>query len=1414
MNSKDVKVKSAEEIIDEETGSVVTLPQILSHLKSFSLREPFLFLVGSLPRRGSTDGDIDILVRGGSGEIEESMKVPLESQIKELFPENLKRRIHVLWNENDGPFSSYIPIGKLKFEVPDNISVLDIVQMSLQSGDTTDTWVYQCEKPEDFEEFEVSSDSKMSVGDKILFCKGREVFASSSVADLKASGGNLIVSRTAVADISPFILDDSVDEIRRFSLMRIERVLGSVQSDASISRQEDHIIPGRFFLPLGSPAKSISANKSGEHFNVGDVGLYAKEQYGVQFDLFVEKKYDGVYATFHYDGEDSSRAFVFFSDDGQDITKALQSEGDDLIKIFRGKSVVASVVVESWDGEEHLPREVTTERLLSESNVGAVLTKEEIEGKKKKKPKIVVNCLTVLYYDGCDLHRSSESDRRKLISAFGWPQSSESHLILASSYQCMNADELNRAVSICTNSIGSDGATIKRSDMIYPLDGFSSEFFELRNYEEATVVVWRKNRTKTDGVFNYDFALSFTEKPDEKCIVCISGNEYTQIGRSYNIAVDIPVGGVVTIRYRQVNWYESQSRMLIYEPTFVRYLPAARIPDSVEDVKESASALGFLEIKNARRNLDIVVNLDEKTRTRLQISKEFQTAIPVERMPREGLGSESCVLFRDENGGLHYSRFGGVVDGKAELLVTQPISVRGGYCGGFDSFRYLSEGAVVKRIGCKIDREVFQSTVFNIAPVSGGTIFDPMCGDGGFLYEAAKHGYTVVGNDVSPLAFHFTRSRFLSKDERLSADEFKAVMDGVTPKGGLWTSGDIWKETKEKVSLEVTRFIDGLISSYQNDKFVMGAIARFLSVLVGPDGVVRDNFGGLSLQQTKKMLTGIALAINQQEVLTGKVTRKEVFSTPLPDADCVFFNSVQNTNRYRDVSSLIDQEIWMHDKSSVESIGEFVEKLERQYENLILIESSKSVLNLSSKLSDLGRRPKRKSVFFCSDYQVEKLEAEVVYCSLSAEEINRQSSNYMVVPDEDGTYHYGIQAHFKGQSVHWDFGATGILRDKIIGWTLNVQNEESIETPVLTMADGRRELSELDWKIDPKTGEWGKRKRGSKMINAEIGVKTKLSKPDSLLRFQGVIEAGGPGATQNFPGVYINLDYGTIEYGAQKSMSHEYFFTGGKVFDGRYIFRLLRTVDRETEVRKVLREIDGGEVVSVSGEEFESRDKEKADQNGVKTGWVLIRPKDQTPYVLSSRAQRLDWMPPDGISALPKRIRSEIPKDLTYWEKGITLLERKSRREEVSGWYSKGHPGISRTAEEPFERFLLTHQWFKGAKKTDEYQPKDIWSLYLIGKQVRVFELDRSLTESSEIVAIESQDRTAEDIEQIGFIAPGTKLNRDSDTPSFIDRVDQGLVTVYLNKPKIIKLRLGGSLIKSFLYMSEADGSWKVEKNG
>jgi len=203
------------------------------------------------------------------------------------------------------------------------------------------------------------------------------------------------------------------------------------------------------------------------------------------------------------------------------------------------------------------------------------------------------------------------------------------------------------------------------------------------------------------------------------------------------------------------------------------------------------------------------------------------------------------------------------------------------------------------------------------------------------------------------------------------------------------------------------------------------------------------------------------------------------------------------------------------------------------------------------------------------------------------------------------------------------------------------------------------------------------------------------------------------------------VDGGVCEYGAQKPWVHEYFPRSEKTKGGfryRIFFRQLRVADikREDEERAlspallgeylahdpdVAREDwDAGywEFLKAKGEVVlpaaETKFREEA-------AWLLIKPLDQTPYVLSDRAAEDGWVPPKGFSSLPRVIRTEVPPKFRYWR-----MERESERREMRDALVKAVdagevklPGVEKVAapaEDEFEKRKLVpfNQWGGSAK--------------------------------------------------------------------------------------------------------------------
>ncbi len=152
--------------------------------------------------------------------------------------------------------------------------------------------------------------------------------------------------------------------------------------------------------------------------------------------------------------------------------------------------------------------------------------------------------------------------------------------------------------------------------------------------------------------------------------------------------------------------------------------------------------------------------------------------------------------------------------------------------------------------------------------------------------------------------------------------------------------------------------------------------------------------------------------------------------------------------------------------------------------------------------------------------------------------------------------------------------------------------------------------------------------------------------------------APGPGATENFPGVFLIVDKGEVEIGADKQDFREYFFNG-KVIKGRIIFRRL---DGQTS-EKVEKHLGG---VAVCGAMVKAETlpvEGGAPANETSAYWLVSQPEDQTPYVLSAGAVESGWLPPVGVSALPKSIRDSVPEALTFWSNADNKSREEKRKE-------------------------------------------------------------------------------------------------------------------------------------------------------
>jgi len=77
--------------------------------------------------------------------------------------------------------------------------------------------------------------------------------------------------------------------------------------------------------------------------------------------------------------------------------------------------------------------------------------------------------------------------------------------------------------------------------------------------------------------------------------------------------------------------------------------------------------------------------------------------------------------------------------------------------------------------------------------------------------------------------------------------------------------------------------------------------------------------------------------------------------------------------------------------------------------------------------------------------------------------------------------------------------------------------------------------------------------------------------------------------------------------------------------------------------------------------------------------WIVIRSNDPTPMVLQAESVTKRWIPPLGVSALPRSVAEQVPLDLAYWQAG-TLVEARELRDQLVSKIDKGEVEIDYSA--------------------------------------------------------------------------------------------------------------------------------------
>jgi len=420
---------------------------------------------------------------------------------------------------------------------------------------------------------------------------------------------------------------------------------------------------------------------------------------------------------------------------------------------------------------------------------------------------------------------------------------------------------------------------------------------------------------------------------------------------------------------------------------------------------------------------------------------------------------------------------------------------------------------------------------------------------------------------------------------------------------------------------------------------------------------------------------------------------------------------------------------------------------------------------------------------------------------------------FLEYPDESKSYRFVAQHHWRGKSVHLDLRFEA--NDHLVGWTVMEQPDDAVDEPVLTLEDAKRMEDKLNWKLLKQ--------------NEKVLVAKKAKQPKDWLKVEGVVPKGGIGSTREFPGVFLIIDSGKVEFGAQKSDFHEYFLHGKKL-KGRFVVRLIPENQRASRSPFI---------------------------------WIAWFPEDQTPYVLSRDAVKKGWMPPKGVSTLPKAIRDKIPKEYRYWEADRPREVRDKLVEAIKAGEVKLYEVFDEhkrfityitdicsencfTAlkealgdqtvyvkmindenmiEVPLDKqpislstkFTLQFHWWRGPQIVREGPTARHWDLWIYDKPKYHFVLDEDPIVTDAFNAMIESNKKEWDLIDKGkgeayTIEPGEPGNPTKNTPAYIKIIDEGTVVIWEDGDLLKKFEFKGKYLKKTLLFTRNPNEevWEV----
>jgi len=571
-----------------EKDKVIKLSEVTSVMKTFIVKNPFLFLTGGIVNRKKTKGDFDILYRAEY--LPDRMLQEMRDKLLNGLSNELKARSHFMMDVYHGPFTSNIPLGKLQVteveEKSEKKSYIPVGSSGVEMGEA----IYLEDVLKGLSSFVFEEKFLWLVGElpakgetnkyiDFVFCYPK-LPLSISVA-LKFRIWRALPKeywhrirykfdpnfKPADTDICfgklEFILNEStkVVEMSLKNLTSKQRAASpEIKAEAKASAEEDKVELFRFYLPL----KPIRGYFPRERQTIDlFVSIVTDESDGPWYST---KKYDGANVEIHYD----KGKVKIISEDGEDNTDRFPKLIEELKKLGADNfSMIAEV--ELWktvDGElKHQPREAV---------IGRIHRKGEPD-----ETGLVANVYDITYLNGKDIHNEPFEKRLQALKTLKFPQATwkkpnlKYKLNMAPAILSKTTEDIRKHTQFLRKLIGSEGNVIKLSSAKYRLDGKRSNQWKFHNAGTANVIVIEAIETKVKNIWNYLFGLKFeNEKILDENIKEVKGKRYLKVGKTFSTKEKLEPGDKFLLEYETLNLERDEKtdscKVTCWAPRFIR----------------------------------------------------------------------------------------------------------------------------------------------------------------------------------------------------------------------------------------------------------------------------------------------------------------------------------------------------------------------------------------------------------------------------------------------------------------------------------------------------------------------------------------------------------------------------------------------------------------------------------------------------------------------------------------------------------------------------------------------------------------------------------------------------------------------------------------------------------------------------